>query len=94
MPKCCRVSFADTDGIRHAVEVQADSLFEAGVLALARFRKAKLVVGTATRFDVAVSEPLVIHTIQLARIQDWLNSGGRTPREQAIKARLRELVQD
>ena len=34
----CRVSFTDS-GIEHAVEVSADSLYEAAALAIAEFRK-------------------------------------------------------
>src|SRR5664280_3617718 len=36
----CRVSFADQDGILHAVEVDADSLYEAVAHAVAEFRAA------------------------------------------------------
>ena len=81
--KSCRVSFEDSDGIRHSVVVRADSLFEAAALALARFRGAEIVVGPAATFDVAVSEPVITHAIRLARVRDWLGSGGRTPKEQA-----------
>ena len=35
----CIVSFLDWDGVRHAVEVQADGLYEAAVLGLAAFKR-------------------------------------------------------
>ncbi len=94
MPKCCRVSFEDSERIRHSVEVEADSLFEAAVVALARFRSADVGVGLAATFDVAVSEPVITHTIRLARVRAWLESGGRTPKEQATKVRLRGMLKD
>jgi hypothetical protein len=37
--RACNVSFTGTDGIVHAVDVAAASLYEAVVLALAEFRK-------------------------------------------------------
>lgn len=88
------MSFEDSDGIRHSVVVQADSLYEAGALALARYRGAEIVVGPAATFEVAVSEPIITHAIRLARLRDWLGSGGRTPKEQATKSRLREMLKE
>jgi hypothetical protein len=86
------VSFVDHEGVRHSVPVEAESLFEAAVLALARFRGADVVVGPAADIDVSVSEPVVTHSISLARVREWLSSTGRSPKEQATKARLRELL--
>jgi len=37
--KQCRVSFRDADGIEHAVEVEARTLYEAVGLAIDRFRR-------------------------------------------------------
>jgi hypothetical protein len=34
----CVVSYLDTEGIRHAAEVEADSLYEAAVLAVTTFK--------------------------------------------------------
>jgi hypothetical protein len=36
--RACSVSFVGTSGIRHGVDVEADSLYEAAVKAIARFR--------------------------------------------------------
>jgi hypothetical protein len=41
--RICNVSFTGSDGIVHAVEVTAASLYEAAVLALAEFRKGWLI---------------------------------------------------
>jgi hypothetical protein len=38
-PRSCLVSFADSEGIRHAVEVAASSLYEAAALGIAEFRR-------------------------------------------------------
>ena len=38
----CRVSFIDSDGTEHAVEVEAETLFDAVGLAIARFHAAPL----------------------------------------------------
>ncbi|MCW5983558.1 MAG: hypothetical protein KIT09_36040 [Bryobacteraceae bacterium] len=90
-PCSCTVSFVDPNQIRHSVDVMAESLFEAAILALRVFRTAKLLdctPGTAAVFEVKVSSPAVTHTVSLRRVQEWLESSGKTPREQALKHRL------
>jgi hypothetical protein len=47
----CRVSFTDTNGIPHDVEVQAESLYEAVALAVAEFRADKLTAEVAPMTD-------------------------------------------
>jgi hypothetical protein len=34
----------------------------------------------------------VNHSVSVQRVQNWLQSNGKTPKEQALKSRLRELV--
>jgi len=56
--RTCIVGFADDRGIRHGVEVEAESLFEAAVPAVKRLRADQWVgqVGSATVLDVEVRE--------------------------------------
>jgi len=91
---CCEVSFCDSSGISHSVEVAASSLFEAAVLALARFRRAGLsesALGPATKLRIAARPPAAARAVTVAGVQAWLDSNGRSPREQTLKARLRQL---
>jgi hypothetical protein len=72
----CRVSFTDQDGILHAVEVDADSLYEAVAHAVAEFRAAgpiKAAPGPTTEFTVAVYRKPVEHRIRLTQLR-----GGRS----------------
>ena len=57
--RICAVSFADVRGIRHTVEVQAESLLEAAILAVRTFRSDPWIehVGPATILDIEVREP-------------------------------------
>jgi hypothetical protein len=55
----CRVSFTHQDGILHAVDVDADSLYEAAAHAVAEFRAACSIKATpspTTEFTVSLSE--------------------------------------
>ena len=49
----CRVSFNDSEGIEHAVEVVSASLYEAAVLAMAEFRRCGFADATVRPSDPA-----------------------------------------
>jgi len=38
---------------------------------------------------VAVKAPATIHEVRFSRLEEWLQSHGRSPKEQALKADLR-----
>ena len=87
----CIVSYLDTEGLRHTVEVEAESLYEAAVLAIRTFRQHDCEPGRASRLEVEVRSS-VIHTITPLRVHEWLNGGAKTPREAVTKERLRALL--
>ena len=75
----CLVSFIDSEGIQHAVEVSASTLYEAAALAIAEFRRCRFTSnapGPATRLTVAVKIPATSHEVQWGKIEAWLQSGG------------------
>jgi hypothetical protein len=92
----CRVSFTDGANMTHTVTVSASSLFEAAALGLAEFKRSGFAlanVGGATRLTISVELPAATHTVAIARLQSWLNSNGKTPREQARKVTLRQILE-
>lgn len=93
--RSCRVSFTDSEGLAHAVEVSAASVYEAAVLALAEFRRcgfADATFGPATRLTIRVKQPETEHTVSVGKLQSWLDGGGKSPNEQVLKSRLRKLL--
>ncbi len=95
MSSTCRVSFQDGAGISHTVSVAASSLYEAAALALAEFKKsgfALAAVGPATLLRIDVEAPTMTHELSVGKLQSWLESGGKSPREQAVKVRLRQSL--
>jgi hypothetical protein len=65
--RTCYVSFTDTNGIRHVVEVAATTLYEAATLAIAEFRRCGFTenaLGPATRLTVTVKPPATSHEVQ------------------------------
>ena len=90
MPNCV-VSFVDLDGFRHTVEVEAESLFEAGALAISAFRRHECEPGPISRLDIEITST-VKHTVTPQRIRDWISSAAKSPKDLVLKERLRKLV--
>jgi hypothetical protein len=95
VPSSCRVSFEDGAGVTHTVSVAASSLYEAAALGVAEFKRcgfALAAVGPGTRLKISVELPATVHELSVSRLQSWLDSSAKTPREQAVKVRLRQLL--
>ena len=88
----CVVSFLDTSGIRHAVEVEAESLYEAAALGVRAFRLHDCEPLGLARIEVEIRSSIT-HTLTMKRLEDWLGSGARSPKDALLKERLRELLQ-
>jgi hypothetical protein len=70
----CRVSYTDVDGLVHAIEVDAESLYEAVALAVAEFREDDLnqsMPGSLTEFIVSVYRNPTEHRIRLNQVTRW-----------------------
>jgi hypothetical protein len=92
--RLCSVSFTDSEGITHSVEITATTLFEAAVLALGELRRcgfAEATFGPATKLTVRVRQPEMSHTVSVARLQSWLDGVGKSPGEHVMKSRLKEV---
>ena len=87
----CLVSYLDTSGIRHTVEVDATSLYEAAVLAIRAFRQHDCEPKEASRLEIEVRSS-VVHTLSIRKIHDCLNGGAKTPKEAVTKEKLRGML--
>ena len=90
--RACIVSFTDPDGFRHSVEVQAESLYEAVVLATRAFKEHACEPGLGSQLEVKIQSPAVTHTVSLHRVREWLNGACKSPNEKVTKARLKGLL--
>jgi len=88
------VSFQDIRGIRHSVDVEADSLYEAVVVAVSRFRKDPWAgqLRNVTMLDVQVREPSTVHSISLQQVERWLAAVTPNPAEVSKKAKLKMIL--
>jgi hypothetical protein len=70
----CRVSFTDSEGILHGVDVDAESLYEAVAIAVASFREDDMSPsspGPMTEFTVVVYRNPTEHKIRLQHVLKW-----------------------
>ena len=93
--KQCRVAFRDSDGVEHAVEVEARSLYEAVGLAIDRFRRCEHVKYEPKgmhEFIVESREPSSEHRLTRNMFDAWLRRPGGSPADVALKSRLKGLL--
>ncbi|HJU11102.1 MAG TPA: hypothetical protein VJ728_09510 [Candidatus Binataceae bacterium] len=93
--KTCRVSCVDLSGIEHAVELSANSLYEAVAHALQIFRDNDWIEDLGrgqTTILVKVKHPETEHTVRVQDFERWLEATPRSPAEMVLKNRLRELL--
>ena len=81
--RACTVSFTGPDGIRHSVIVQAETLYEAVVLAIRAFREHDCAPGAGSQLEVEAKSPSVTHTVSMARCRTGC---GRPPRARATRS--------
>lgn len=90
--KKCVVSFKDTDGFRHAVEVDAESLYEAAAVAAQSFAVHGFPPAPGTEVEIEVKAPAVTHTVTMKRVQAWVYSSAKSPKDKVLKERLKEML--
>ena len=89
--KRCVVSFIDFGGIRHSVEVQADSMYEAAAAALESFHAHDCSPGRGSELEVQVRSA-VTHTITVKKLEEWANLSGASPRDAILKRRIKAAL--
>lgn len=90
MPVCV-VSYLDTEGLRHTVEVEAESLYEAAVRAIRIFKQHDCEPGALNKLEVEIRSSIT-HALTVQKVHSWLNGGSKTPKEAVTKEKLRGLL--
>jgi hypothetical protein len=93
--KACTVVVHDLNETAHAIDVTAESLYEAIAQALATLRGQDWVgeIGKGlTTVTVKVRHPEVTHVVRIQDFENWLNGGCKSPPDMALKIRLRQML--
>jgi hypothetical protein len=88
--RVCRVSFKSPTGITHGVDVEAETLYEAAGLGLARLKADGWIegLGPGSRLDIRVHEPSTVHSLSVAQLHRWLDSGAKSPADTLRRVRV------
>jgi hypothetical protein len=84
------------EGIEHTAQVAAGSFYEAIARGIASLRKREWIdrlTLTAGSVTVEVGEAPVEHKVKLTDFHRWLESHGKSPRDVAQRANIREILQ-
>jgi len=90
----CSVSFKSPTGITHGVDVEAETLYEAAGLGLARLKKDGWIegLGPGSRLEIQVREPSTIHSLTVAQLNRWIESGTKSPADVLRRARVKQQL--
>jgi hypothetical protein len=92
--RTCTVSFTGPSGIRHSVDVTAESVYEAAALGVSALKKSGWadVVAPGTELEIQVREPPTCHCITVQQIHRWCDGIAVSPDETLKKRRLKQLL--
>jgi hypothetical protein len=92
--RACSVSFVGPTGVRHSVDVTAQSLYEAAILGVALLRSDGWAeqISPGTPIEIQVRGPATTHCVSIVQLRRWVESITPSPEEMSRKRKLRELL--
>jgi hypothetical protein len=92
--RACTVSFVGPTGIRHCVEVTAESLYEAAILGVSLLRQEGWAeqIAQGTQLEIQVRQPATTHCVTVAQLRQWCDGIAVSPDETLRKRKLKELL--
>ena len=92
--RACTVSFKGVSGIRHSVDLDAESVYEAAIRGIHLLKKDGWVdsVGSSTELEVHVRKPATTHTVSVGQLRRWCDGIAASPAETIRKAKLKRLL--
>ena len=92
--KACTVSFTGPSGVRHSVDVSADSLYEAAITGFSLLKQDGWVdpLAPGTRLEIQVRHPATTHSVSLAQLRRWVEGTAVSPDETLRKRKLKDLL--
>lgn len=92
--RSCTVSVKDARGIRHSVDVTAETLYEAAALGLSMLRQDEWadVIGPGTELEVRVREPETVYSVTVMQIRRWTDGVAVSPDEVIKRNRVKAML--
>jgi len=88
------VSFKSPTGITHGVDVEAETLYEAAGLGLARLKKDGWIegLGPGSRLEIQVREPATVHSLTVQQLHRWIESDTKSPADVLRRSRVKQQL--
>lgn len=93
--RSCRVTIKDLDGVKHTVEVTAETLYEAVALGFVAIRGNDWVTGIAqgtNTVQVAVVDVPIEHYVKIQDFHAWLERDTGAPKEISKRTRIKRIL--
>lgn len=92
--RTCLISFTGPAGVRHSVEVAAESVYEAAAMRISMLRQDGWTDALApgSKLEVQVREPATVHTVTVNQILRWVDGVAVSPDEVLKRRRVKELL--
>jgi hypothetical protein len=91
--RTCTVSFTGASGIRHSVDVTAESVYEAAALGVSALGGSWAdAVALGTELEIQVREPPTCHGITVQQIHRWCDGIAASSDETLKKRRVKQLL--
>jgi hypothetical protein len=93
--RSCRVTIRDMEGVKHTVEVTAETLYEAVALGLVAVRGNEWVMGIAQGMNtvqVSVVDIPIEHSVRIQDFNAWLERTNGAPREISKRSRIKAIL--
>ena len=92
--RACTVGFVGPTGVRHSVEVTADSLYEAAIQGVSMLRQEGWAeqIAPGTQVEIQVRAPATTHCVTVAQLRRWCDGVAVSPEETLRKRKLEQLL--
>jgi hypothetical protein len=92
--RTCTVSFTSPSGVRHSVEVTAESIYEAAAFGVSALKNSGWTdaIASGTELEVQVRESATSHRLTIQQIRRWCDGVAVSPDETLKKRRLKQLL--
>ncbi len=93
--RSCRVSIKDMEGVKHTVDVTAETLYEAVALGLVAVRGNDWVTGIAEGINtvhVSVVDIPIEHSVKIQDFNAWLARTTGAPKEISKRSRIKAIL--
>ncbi len=72
--------------------MDAESLYEAAAMAAQSFATHGFPPAPGTEMEIEVKAPALTHTVTMKRVQAWVFSSAKSPKDRVLKERLKEML--